>query len=348
MNNHGHAIIGCGRIAVNHVDAFRAVEGVTLTHAVDIDAEIASGFAQTHGIAKAAIDIDAVLDASDVHSVSLCLPHFLYQSIAEKALARGKHVLMEKPCGLNGDEIRAIGRIASENGLVAMPVAQHRYDPLVISIYHLIQSGALGRIALVRGHLECQRPLAYYQDSPWRGKLPREGGSVLINQAYHILELILWLAGPLESQHANMGTLRAPQAMETEDTLTATLRFAGGAMGALTLTGAGGATWNSYIELIGTEGMIAFDINFPNRLHRFQLEDRAQMRRWRKRFDEDLAALPPVATGTEYYGVSHRDQARDFISHIRGEARVETGADLAHAAVVGSVIEQLYASAREA
>lgn len=346
MNHHGHAIIGCGRIAANHVDAFLATDGVVITHAVDSDQAVAEAFAQKHGLANPTTDLDHVLANADVKSVSLCLPHYLYRPVAEKALKAGKHVLMEKPCGLSGRDVAEIAALAGEHGVVAMPVAQHRYDPLVISIYHLLQSGALGRIALVRGHLECVRARDYYEESPWRGKLAKEGGSVLINQAYHILELILWLAGPLASKNAHMGTLRLPQVMETEDTLTASLGFENGAMGALTLTGAGGATWNSYIELIGTEGLIAFDINFPNRLHRFQLENRSEMRRWRKRFDADLAAQPAAAIGTDYYGVSHRDQARDFINHITGQPRVETGADLTHAAMVSHVIDALYNSAQ--
>lgn len=342
----GHAIIGCGRIAANHADAFRALASVDLTHAIDIDPAVSAAFAEAHGIAKAGKTVEAALEAAEVGSVSICLPHHLHRPVAIQALQRGKHVLVEKPGGIGAQELRDIRAEAAAEGLVAMQVAQHRYDPLVIAVSELLDARALGRICLVRGHLECQRPATYYTDSPWRGAWGTEGGSILINQAYHVVDLLLWLAGPIPYADARMTTLRAPDVMETEDTLVATLGFASGALGTLTLTGAGGANWNSYVEIIGTDGEIAFDINYPNRLHRFRLTERREMRRWRRRLEADLAATDDAPAGAAYYGVSHRKQAAAFVARILGEPIAATAAGMDHAVEVASLIDRLYAAAR--
>ncbi len=338
-----HAIIGCGRVAENHADAFSRIEGVKIKYAVDIIKERAEELADKFSISNVEIDYEKVLMDPELTSVSLAVPHFLHAKMAIKAANAGKHVLIEKPPVIHAEEGEELIAAAKESGVVVSPITQHRFDNIVGEIKELLDSGELGRICLVRGHLECKRPTEYYRDSDWRGSLEKEGGSVLINQAYHLIDLILYLAGPVENVNAEMATFQK-EIMETEDVLSATLRFKEGTLGALSICGAAGSSWDSYIELVGEKGLIAFNINFPNQLHRFEMASKKSMKVWRNRLRASLPDPTKMAPGIGYYGLSHRHQAEDFIAEIK-EGKATSGATLQEALYVMDVIRNIYKSA---
>lgn len=341
-----HAIVGCGRIAPCHAEAFARLPGVKLWSCTDPVQERAAQLAQQFGIAKAVGSFEEVLADPEVTSLSLAVPHDLHAPMAAQALERGKHVLVEKPVCLNPEEGARLLDAARRARTSLVPVVQHRYDPAIQIIRELVASGDLGQIRLVRSHLECFRQPEYYRESDWRGRWAREGGSVLINQAYHLVDLLVLLVGPVESVSANMATFSGPEVMETEDTLVASFVHQKGALGSLTLSGSAGSIWSSYIELIGSGGVLAFDINHPNVIHRLQLNGKRAMQAWKKRFAEpppEEYSAPPAGAG--YYGTSHRLQARAFVEQLRrgdppGPAALEEALE-----VVG-LIHRIYSAAR--
>ncbi|XZF15884.1 Gfo/Idh/MocA family protein [Chitinophagaceae bacterium MMS25-I14] len=340
-----HAIIGCGRIAENHADAFSLLPNVHIKYAVDVVEERAKDIAGKFPIGQISTDFTSILQDPDLHSVSLTLPHHLHGSLAMEAVKAGKHVLIEKPLVIDPEEGKELIKMAAQAGVVVLPVAQHRFDNIVREIKSLIDSGDMGSIRFLRAHLECTRPAAYYTESDWRGKKDKEGGSVLINQAYHLLDLMLYFAGQVSSVSGAMHTFQ-DGVMETEDTLCATLRFQNNAIGSLSICGSGGSSWSSYIELICEKGLVAFDINFPNQLHRFEMQSKGSMKKWRDRLREALPKPGDQTSGTWYYGTSHREQAADFISEITKEKATE-GATLEQALHVVSTIQQIYDSAKK-
>jgi predicted dehydrogenase/dTDP-4-amino-4,6-dideoxygalactose transaminase len=341
MKTQRHAIVGCGRIAVCHADAFAELR--MLAACTDPIGERAAALAARYGMAVSE-SFDALLEDATITSLSLCTPHDLHGEMAMRAVERGKHVLVEKPLVLDlpyGEQLIAA---SSRRGAVLMPVVQHRFDPIVRAVTELVHSNLLGGIRMLRAHLECARPGTYYRDSDWRGRWAREGGSVTMNQAYHIVDLMMDLCGEVERVSAEMSTFN-PQIMETEDTLIASLRFRAGTIGALTVIGAGGSPWNSYIELIGADGEIAFTINYPQTLARFRLNDKRAMQQWKNRFAKAVQTDLSPPAGTEYYGVSHRAQARAFAAKIDGEATpVAATAEQAIATV--ALVQRIYDSAR--
>jgi predicted dehydrogenase/dTDP-4-amino-4,6-dideoxygalactose transaminase len=336
-----HAIVGCGRIAVCHGDAFAKLN--VLAACTDLVQERAATFAARYQIA-AAESFDSLLEDPTITSLSICTPHDLHGSMALRAVERGKHVLVEKPLVLDlkqGERLLAASR---ECGVVVMPVVQHRLDPIILAVTELVRSEVLGGIRLIRAHLECARPAEYYRDSEWRGLWAREGGSVTINQAYHIVDLLLHLCGAVQSVAAEMSTF-APDVMETEDTLTALLRFRQGAIGALTVTGAGGSPWNSYIEMIGHAGEVAFTINFPQAVARLRLSERRAMKFWRRRLAEAAEVSADAPVGAEYYGTSHHAQARAFVARMAGGSAVNA-ATAEEALATVAFVQQIYVAGR--
>ncbi|MDI5961379.1 Gfo/Idh/MocA family protein [Streptantibioticus silvisoli] len=305
-----HAVVGCGRVAPNHVDAFRALDGWTVAWACDRDPATAAAFASEYGIPRVTGTIDDVLADPDVVSVSIVVDHAQHAGLVERALRAGKHVLVEKPLALSVEEGERLLRIAEECGRVLSVVSQHRYDPLVVGLSDWLSAGLLGRLLYVRSVLEASRDESYYKDSYWRGTWEGEGGSALINQGYHCLDVTRAVCGELTvvSAMARAGELFGT--MRTEDTLCALLA-AGPVPVSFAVTVGSTVTWRTRLEFVGTAGTVELDLDHPGKLHRAwgnpELERRA-------------AALDPAAEeappGTDYYGISHRRQAADFTAAI--------------------------------
>ncbi|MEW6280855.1 MAG: Gfo/Idh/MocA family oxidoreductase [Candidatus Eremiobacterota bacterium] len=336
----GVALIGCGRVAPCHADAFGQLEGVPLLWACDVVESRARELAARYGFHKMCQDYRNVLVDPEVSMVSLALPHHLHGPVALDAVRSGKHVLVEKPFTIQVQEGWGVVQQGRAAGVVVAPIVQHRFDPALRLIRELCQAEALGRLHLARAHLECFRTRDYYADSPWRGRWTTEGGSVLINQAYHVADLLLWLAGPVEQLSADMATLANPDVMETEDVLCATLRFSSGALGSLTVNGASGSMWDSYLELCGSQGAISFDLAYPNRVHRFRLQSRRTQKQYQEQFDELARNSPPPPPALAYYGISHREQARDFVAQTAGQPT--RGATAEEALATVDLIQRIY------
>jgi UDP-N-acetyl-2-amino-2-deoxyglucuronate dehydrogenase len=343
-NSLNHAIVGCGRIAPSHADAFSQIAQVRLLTYCDPDPTKSDALAKRFAVDSMVADFAEVLSNPEIDSVSLCVPHHLHAAYTRMALEAGKHVLVEKPFSISPAEAAASALLAKEKGLILQPVCQHRFDKAVQHVREILRD-ELGDVCMVRAHLECHREKVYYSESDWRGKWETEGGSVLINQAYHVVDLLLWLMGPVKSLAAQMDTLTGSDVMETEDVLTAQLKFEGRALGSLTVNGACGAQWHSYIEVCGTKGVVGFDIGYPNQVPRLRLKSRRALKNWRKAFAELLKSAPLPTAALDYYGDSHRREAEAFVAQIEGTSS-EYASTPEQAVEVVKTVAALYEAAR--
>jgi UDP-N-acetyl-2-amino-2-deoxyglucuronate dehydrogenase len=308
-----HAIIGCGRVAPNHVHAVRQSPDAEIAWFCDRDHAALARFAAEYGPALLSQRPAEVFADPSVDSVSIATDHAQHAELAAAALKAGKHVLVEKPLALRADEARGLVALAQTRDLRLVTVAQHRFDPVVSEVARLIADGALGKITAIWATLLCGREPSYYADSYWRGTWAGEGGSLLTNQAYHCLDLMLALGGPAAAESCASTILTLGDVLETEDVLSATLRFQNGALGVLSCASATQEFWRSRIEVVGAEGAVSFDINHPNGVHATSVRPGADAKRLLAR-----AAEPdPLPPGIAYYGVSHLRQIGDFLSAIR-------------------------------
>jgi predicted dehydrogenase len=111
-------------------------------------------------------------------------------------------------------------------------ISQRRWFPAVRRVRDAIDSGKIGAPVLADVVIFGWRDEAYYKSDPWRGSWSGEGGGVLVNQAVHQLDLLLWLMGPVAEVHAYWDNLNHPY-IEVEDTAAAILRFESGAIGSI-------------------------------------------------------------------------------------------------------------------
>lgn len=184
------------------------------------------------------------LKRDDVDVVAVCTANGDHVAHARLALTARKHVVVEKPLTLDIAAGQELLRMGDELGRTITVISQRRWEPYVLAARQAIAAGALGRPVLVECLLRWERDDAYYRASPWRGTEDLDGG-VLFNQAIHVLDLMRWLVGPVDSVAAFDATL--VRDITAPDTAAAALRFACGALGIVSATVA--STFPSPAEL---------------------------------------------------------------------------------------------------
>jgi predicted dehydrogenase len=174
---------------------------------------------------------EAIIQDSSVDGAILVTPPNARRELIEALAGAGKHVLSEKPLERTTVAAQHLVDVCAHSGVKLAVMFQHRFRPFAVKLRELLAEGSLGDPAVIQLTVPWWRPQSYY-DEPGRGTLWRDGGGVLINQAIHSLDVMLDLFGPVEHVSAVVGTSSLHH-MESEDTVSAGLRFANGAIGSV-------------------------------------------------------------------------------------------------------------------
>lgn len=338
-----HAIIGCGRVAPNHVYGVKSY-GEKVEMCCDVDKKKCEEFAKEYDIPTITTDYHEILVNKDITSVSICTDHASHAKLAIDALTAGKHVIVEKPMALSVDDANSMLLASKKYQRILMVISQHRYDLIAKKIKELLDLKIFGTIGLVNGSLNCFKDLEYYQDSYWRGKIAKEGGSTLINQAIHTLDLMVWMIGEPINIRSIQNNIKFKNITETEDTIVSSFKFPNEALGTLSSTNTSIKFWESKIEIIGTNGSITFRTGFPFEVIDFCLADKKQESVLKAEFtsiEHKHEDLPPTQ---DYYGISHKYQISNFLDTLKGVAKLEM--EPSEALKTLKVVLEIYRSAR--
>ena len=212
-------IVGCGSISKKHADAI-IKSGNILVAACDADSTALDSFCQKYNC-RAYKDYREMLENENPDALHICLPHYLHVDVATLALSKGIAVLLEKPPAISEISFAELEKYGDEKLTVCF---QNRFNLSTLSAKEIIDSGIYGRLLGANAAVTWNRYGDYYQKSDWRGKKNKEGGSVLINQAIHTLDLLCVLLGSPTSVKVLSSNLDHPDT-DTEDTLCALIDF---------------------------------------------------------------------------------------------------------------------------
>lgn len=320
-------IIGCGAIFPVHASVIQRLPDATLAAVADIRPERARAAADDFGC-RAYADWHEMLEKERPDAVHICTPHYLHRPMAVEALRHGAHVLIEKPVALNFDEALEIAAVRDVAGKTVAVVFQNRLNDATMAAKEIVESGRYGRLTGVRGMVAWHRGEAYYRDSGWRGRFDTEGGGVLMNQSIHTLDLMQYLAGPVESLRARVDNFAHEGVIEVEDIAEAVLRFQSGAHGLFTATTACFADLPVELELCFEQAAVFLRGG----------------RSWLLREGEELELCQPAARKTPYkncWGDGHGRLIEHFYADLgtgRPFVSVEDGAQVLR------VIDAIYRS----
>ena len=192
--------------------------------------------------------LEVILEDKSIDAVLVLTPPNTHLELAERCAGAGKHVLLEKPLEISTSRAERLVQ-ACKNVKLGV-VLQHRFRPAAEKLREVL--GQLGKLISASVAIPNWRPQGYY-DQPGRGTRARDGGGVLLTQGIHTLDLFLSFTGNV-SEVKSFWTTTPAHRMETEDLVSAAIRFENGALGVVHATTAAYPGFPERIELIGTEG----------------------------------------------------------------------------------------------
>ena len=326
-------LLGAGNISETHARAVSAIPGARVAAVYGSRFHRASQLAAKAG-AVAYDDLGRFLAHRPMDLVAIGSPSGLHASHAIAAARHGLHVLVEKPLDISTGTIDGLIAAVEHAGVKAAVFFQDRLKPDIVRVKSFIEEGRLGKPILASGRVKWHRSREYFADSTWRGTWVLDGGGALMNQGIHTLDLLLWLFGPLARVAAYAAT--RVHSIEVEDTLTAILQFANGALGVFEASTCVFPGYPRRIELSGGEGTLVVD---GDALTRIDLRSGAE---------SPNAADTPSAGATSPVvddALPHQRIIEDFLTAVRTNGT--PACDVREARKSVEVIEAIYQSARE-
>lgn len=228
------AIIGCGRISGHHCRSIIETDGTELVAVCDLIIEKANIYHEQFG-AKAYDNYHRMLiENPEIDTVAIVTPSGMHYEHALDIISRyRKHIIVEKPTFMKPSQVREVYAKAAEAGVQVFAVFQNRHNLAVKRVAQGLAAGELGRLRSVAVRVRWCRPQRYYDLAPWRGTFSMDGGC-LTNQGIHHIDLLRHLGGEVSRVCSVHRTLGAD--IEVEDTASAAIEFASGAIGTLEVT----------------------------------------------------------------------------------------------------------------
>ena len=223
------AIIGCGRISAAYANAFKELsDQIEVVMAVDKVIDKAKEYAKQFDCKYS----DKISDLYDLN-IDVChiaLPHFLHAPVSIDLLNHGINVLTEKPMAITLKDADAMIEASNRNKKLLGCIFQTRYNDTVKILKEKRDRGEFGKILSARSFLTWDRPKDYYQKSDWKGTWDKEGGGVIIDQAIHSLDRVLYIMGSdVEWVEASIHNRLHPY-VNIDDAVDATIKFKNGAV----------------------------------------------------------------------------------------------------------------------
>lgn len=223
------ALVGCGRISKRHIDAIKSTDGLELVLVCDVDIGKAKSTADLNKVAYetdyrkiSGVDVISILTPSGLHPKHV-------MEIAE--FTNIPYIVCEKPLSLTLREAYELFSVLDNTGKTLLPVYQNRYNPLVVMLKQLIDSGKLGTIYQFVCNVFWNRNDEYFKID-WHGTRSMDGG-VLFTQASHYVDMVHFLFGEVIDYKGVGSTKRG---FEVYDTVSGTMKFRNGVIGTLNAT----------------------------------------------------------------------------------------------------------------
>jgi len=241
-------IVGFGRIADTHVDAWKANEGVEVTSVVD-DCPFARERARAQGL-KAYQTVTDLLKSEKLNAVSICSPPSFHPSHALTLLDAGVPVLCEKPLAADLVSAQELIDGAAQSGVEFQLATKFRHVPDIRKARDLIRHGIIGD------------PLTFHVEfsgltdmsNRWNSKHALSGGGVLIDNGCHAVDTVRFLLSGITKIQGV--PIRPVQNLPVEDSAMMLATTECGATGKITLSWSMKSWSDFYLSIQGTRGMI--------------------------------------------------------------------------------------------
>ncbi|MBI1417275.1 MAG: gfo/Idh/MocA family oxidoreductase [Limimaricola sp.] len=275
-------IVGTGGMAKAHVEAYKAIDGVTVVAGVDTDAARLGVFNAEHGIPHAFASVEEALEWGQFDAASNVTPDPVHYPTTLPLLAAGKHVLCEKPLAVNHVDADAMVLAAAKAGVVNMVNLSYRNVPALMEATRMVAAGEIGEVrhfeaAYLQSWLTQPAWGHWDKESKWLWRLSKAHGSmgVLGDVGVHILDFATLVAGAGASRVSCRLTTfdKAPDGrigeyvLDANDSMAMHLQLANGAVGVIHATRMATGHLNDLsLRIFGTKG--GLEVRYENNVSR--------------------------------------------------------------------------------
>ena len=231
-----YALIGCGRIAVNHMKA--AVNNcLTISAVCDVRPEAMEALLEKYHLendptVKRYTDYRKLLEGNDIQLAAIATESGLHAQIALDCIAHGVNTIIEKPMAMSMADADEIIRRSEAKDVKVCACHQNRFNPAVQDVRRALEAGRFGRLSNGSIHVRWNRDQDYYTQAPWRGTWTQDGGC-LMNQCIHGIDLLRWMMGDAVDEVYGVTAQQFHDYIECEDIGMAVVKFRNGAIGTI-------------------------------------------------------------------------------------------------------------------
>lgn len=312
-----YGLIGCGRIATNHVKAV-ILNNLEFVAACDLVLDNINNLLAKHdlqndtGIARYTDYKKMIEEHPELELVAIATSSGAHAEIALYCIDHGINVIIEKPMAMNMADAEEIIKRSIEKNVKVCACHQNRFNLAVQQVRKAVEDGRLGKISHGSIHVRWNRGKEYYTQAPWRGTWAEDGGC-LMNQCIHSIDMLRWMMG--DEVVSIYGQTRQQQHdyLEAEDVGVAIVTFANGAIA--TIEG----TTNVYpqnleetLYMFGDKGTVKLGGKSMNNIDVWDFADE-------KNGDSETRALKEATINV--YGNGHTPLYADMIDAITNDRK---------------------------
>ena len=227
-----YALIGCGRIASNHMIA-ASRNNLEIVAVCDLIPEQMESLLDKQGFAKDEkikryTDYHKMLDENELDLVSISTESGSHAEIAGCLIERGINLIIEKPIAMSMEDANRIVDLADKYKVKVCTCHQNRFNVAVQQLRKALDDGRFGKLSHGSICVRWNRDEKYYNQANWRGKWAQDGGA-LMNQCIHGIDLLIWMFGDIEEVYGATRRQFHPY-IEAEDLGMAVIKFKNGAV----------------------------------------------------------------------------------------------------------------------
>ena len=321
------AIIGCGRISINHIKSIflhnQICELVAicdsdkkkLDEAESIIENCKSQFNSAYNKFQIFEKDDLFFNAIKknhlkVDLIVLTTPSGIHPKHTIMGAELGINICTEKPMATTWEDGLRMLDCCNRNKVKLFVVKQNRFNKTITLVKDQIRKNRFGKIGLVVVNVFWQRPQSYYDQDEWRGTLELDGGA-LMNQASHYVDLLDWMIGPVESINASTATVARD--IEVEDTAALNIKWKSGTLGTMAVTM---ITYPHNIEgsitILGEKGTVKIGGKAVNKIEEWHFADLDS--------DDQLVQNASYETSS-VYGFGHPAYYENMLKALSGEVK---------------------------
>ena len=229
-----YALIGCGRIAINHIKAVinNQLELVAVCDVLPSKMEellSKQGLAENKEILRYTDYRQMIEEHPEIKLISIATESGSHAEIALYCIDKGINLIIEKPMAMSIADADEIIRRAEANHVKVSACHQNRFNIAVQKLRKAVEAGRFGKLSHGSIHVRWNRNKDYYTQAPWRGTWAQDGGA-LMNQCIHGIDLLRWMMGSEVVSVYGQTKQQFHHYLEAEDVGMAVVNFANGAV----------------------------------------------------------------------------------------------------------------------